>query len=113
MTRNELVQNLNARIKSGDVDCIKACLQVITYAAWQQFGYTATAESKATFKDYGWKGFDIKVLSNFAKRTRYRDLSVKEVAYSQKRLPEYTEQVAQLLAMGIYKDVVATFAFKD
>jgi hypothetical protein len=113
MSRNELVKSLNARIKKGDVECITGCLQVITFAGWQQFGYLATPESKVEYAGTGWKGFDIKVLANFAKRTRYRELSVKEVAYSQKRLPDYTAQVAELLAKGIYEDVQAAFAPKS
>ena len=111
MTRNELVKSLVARIKSGDIESITAMLRVVTFAGWQLFGYTATTESKAEFEGYGWKGFDIKIMSNFAKRTRYRTLSEKEVIYAQKVLPKYTDQIGELLAKeGYYAQVVEAFA---
>ena len=111
MTRNELIGALNARVNSGDVEAITAMLRVVTFAGWQIFGYTATTATKAEYEGFGWQGFDIKVMSNFAKRTRYRTLSEKEVAYSQKVLPNYTEQIGQLLSKpGYYDKVVEAFA---
>ena len=114
MTRNEVVASIVGRIKSGDVEAITRSLQVITFAGWQTFGYSATTKSKAEFKGFGWEGFDIKILANYAKRTRYRELSVKELNYAIKKLPKYGEQIAELLAKpGYYDQVVEAFAPKD
>ena len=114
MTRNEMVVALVGRIENGDVEAVTRSLQVITFAGWQQYGYSATAESKAEYDGYGWKGGDIKILANFAKRTKYRELSVKELNHAIKRLPAYGEQIAELLAKpGYYDQVVAAFAPKS
>lgn len=114
MTRNEVVASIVGRIESGDVEAITRSLQIVTFAGWQTFGYSATPESKAEFKGYGWEGFDIKILGNYAKRTRYRELSVKELNYAVKKLPKYGEQIAELLSKpGYYDQVVEAFKPKS
>lgn len=109
MTRNEIELALAGRIENGDAECITSCVQLVTWAGWQVFGYSADAESKAEYQGFGWKGWDIKIMGNFAKRTRRRDLSVKELNYAIKVLPKYVPQVAELLAKGIYAEVQTAF----
>jgi len=114
MTVAQAIREMSDRIAKGDRQLIMRVTQIITLAGWKGHSRRATAAGRKEFADFGWQGFDIKVMSNYAKRTFYRELSEAEVAYAQKvyaRNPQYLEQVIPLLEKGLLKEVESTFKF--